>query len=272
MNVRTVKQGINLKKGFMPRVLLDSAFLGQGLPMVSKEELTAKIGCFPQVGVVWLVGGEIQVAEVVDFLNCPKDQSWQRLDSAKLSGGFNGYCTGSVTMDVAGHLKIGFVATAGIGGVDRQGKACSDILALAAYHGLLVATAPKDILDLTATIDAWRALKVPLYGWERGQAADGFLFSGEPVALDGIFQPGISREQGLLLCPIRHEWRLQNSNILNACLKIADRTPIGESPHPAVNAYLAEVTGGLTSRLQLDALCHNIRVALQLAAGPEAGR
>jgi len=266
MNIRMRKNKfkINIKKDLDPKVLIDSAFLGQGMPMVKKEEILAKIGQFPHVGVVWFAEGALWVAEPEDFFNWPKDESWQRLDSAKLGGGFNGYCTGSVSMDVAADIGVGLVVTAGIGGVDRQGKACSDIPSLAAYPGLLVATAPKDILDLSATIDAWRALKVRLYGWQTDRA-DGFLFCKKPVILDRVFPDKKNENKGLLLCPIAHELRLQDLSILDDCCRIAEERPAGESPHPAVNAYLAKVTGGKASYIQLEALRHNIEIALQVA-------
>jgi pseudouridine-5'-phosphate glycosidase len=251
---------VNVRQNLKPKVLLDSAFPGQGLPMISQEELIDKIGNFPDVGVVWLAAGEIQVGTIADFLACPKDESWRRLDSAKVGSGYNGYCTGSVTMDVARELGVGFVATAGIGGVDWNGKVCSDIPALADYPGLLVATAPKDILDLRATVAAWRKYKVPVYGW-RTDRADGFLFSLGQEILDGVYK---NEARGLLLCPIKHELRLRDQNILEACRKIGLETPAEQSPHPLVNAYLAEVTDGLASRLQLDALLNNITIALQL--------
>lgn len=251
---------VNVRQNLQPKVLLDSAFPGQGLPMISKDELIDKVGSFPHVGVVWLAAGEIQVSTIADFLACPKDQSWRRLDSAKVDSGYNGYCTGSVTMDVARELGVGFVATAGIGGLDWKGKVCSDIPSLADYPGLLVATAPKDILDLRATIAAWRKFKVPVYGWKTDRA-DGFLFSLQPETLDGVYK---NEKRGLLLCPIKHELRLKDQNILEACRKIGFETPAEQSPHPLVNAYLAEVTDGLASRLQLDALLHNIATALQI--------
>lgn len=253
---------VNVRQNLQPKILLDSAFLGQGLPMISREELMDRVGRFSQVEVVWLAAGEIQVGTIADFLGQTRDKSWRRLDSIKVAGGYNGYCTGSVTMDVAGEIGVDFVATAGIGGVDARGKVCSDIPALAAYSGLLVATAPKDILDLKATIASLRSFKVQVYGWE-SERADGFLFSRQPENLDGVYNYN-KEKSGLLLCPIQHELRLKDQNILQACRKIGLETPPERSPHPAVNAYLAEVTGGLASRLQLDALLHNITVALRI--------
>jgi pseudouridine-5'-phosphate glycosidase len=251
---------VNVRQNLQPKILLDSAFLGQGLPGINREELMDSVGRFSHVGVVWLAAGEIQVGTIVDFLGHTQDKSWRRLDSCKVAGGYNGYCTGSVTMDVAGEIGVDFVATAGIGGVDARGNVCSDIPALAAYSGLLVATAPKDILDLKATIASLRSFKVHVYGWE-SERADGFLFSQQPENLDGLYN---KEKSGLLLCPIQHELRLKDQSILQACRKIGLQTPPEHSPHPAVNAYLAEVTGGLASRLQLDALLHNITVALRI--------
>lgn len=39
---------VNVRQNLKPKVLLDSAFPGQGLPMISQEELIDKIGAVVQ--------------------------------------------------------------------------------------------------------------------------------------------------------------------------------------------------------------------------------
>ncbi len=106
--------------------------------------------------VTWLQKGRIILGSIKDFLGY-KDQneSWRRIDGLNLyegsKEGVNGFLTASAAMAVARDLGCPIVVSAGIGGIGDiiEEPLCYDLPALAKTAITLVATSPKDMLNIT---------------------------------------------------------------------------------------------------------------------------
>ncbi len=261
------------KKGF----LVETALLGQGLISISNAQIMAK---WPEDALVaWMQNGEIIIRSIEKFLVWrEKSANWQRVDGLTLqtgmNAGFNAFLTASATMVVAWQSGYPIVVTAGMGGIgDIIGeRLCYDLPALAKTEITLVATSPKDMLDIPTTIDWLHNNGVLTYGVGT-EFCDGYVFSGHKTKLrqsllkDGGYslRPG----HNLLLNPIPHEKRLTSPDFLKAAIqagKLAEEN--GQPYHPAANRRLDELSQGWSSQIQFDSLLANIAVARNIRVTP----
>ena len=120
------------------------------------------------------------------------------------------------------------------------------------------------MLDIPATIEWLRNADVRMLGC--GSAAcTGYVFNGEPVALDGEWNGEKCAPRTLILRGIAPELRLKDRDVLARAVaegKEAERA--GRYYHPTVNAALDRMSGGYSSKIQLDSLISNVRFAAKL--------
>ena len=148
---------------------------------------------------------------------------------------------------------------------------CPDLPALCQIPVALIATSPKDMLDIPATLAWLQARGVHLAGPD----CTGYLFVRPPVALE---LPGtavetaaqvrqLTQDGGLLLLqPIPAAQRITDRSILEAAMAAGRAAEdAGAYYHPAANGEIDRRTGGVSSQIQLVSLQENIRLAASLA-------
>lgn len=254
------------------KFLAETALLTHGLRSVSQEELQ-RAWPFHQPCLAWVDHGQIQVGTMEEYLpfRSRADQvsriDCDRLDQA-LADGESGALTASGTMAVCQRMGISLAVSCGIGGIGdiRGEELCPDLPALVRYDVALLATAPKDMLDMPAT-----------FGWlwqhgvhTAGPECTGYLFRSAHIAIDESLSDYGSAEaiqkavqRGLLLLqPIPEEERVADLSILSAAIFAGKQAEAsGAYYHPAVNGEIDRRTNGESSRMQLCSLIANIRLA-----------
>jgi pseudouridine-5'-phosphate glycosidase len=251
--------------------LIETALLTHGLTATSNEELLKQMPAeFPWL--VWVDKGKITLGGIADFLPF-RNRATEliRIDGIKLEEAcakkMSGALTASGTMAVAAKWGVSMAVTAGMGGLDNPegGQVCNDLTALTSLPVTLIATSPKDMLDINATIKWLTSRDITVLGNDR-DVCDGYVFVGEKVKLTGKFAEKISNyERTLILNGIKSEKRIQDREILTqAVAKGIEAKAKGQFFHPAVNAALDEATEGKSGRIQLESLIANIYLAASL--------
>lgn len=252
--------------------LIETALLTHGVTAISNEELLNHMPLeFPWL--VWVDKGKITLGGIADFLPFRKRANdLIRIDQAKLAEAcanrLSGALTASGTMAVAAKWGLPMAVTAGMGGIDNPegGQICNDLTALASLPVTLIATSPKDMLDITVTIEWLTSHGVKVLGNDR-DVCDGYVFVGEKVKLSGRLTGSISiGERMLILNAIPPDKRIQNREILTQSVaKGVEAKAKGQFFHPSVNAALDEATHGKSGRIQLESLIANIYLAASLS-------
>ena len=253
--------------------LMETALLTHGLSSISDEELSA-VWPWSEPRLVWLERGQICHGSMADFLPFRQRsreliridrQSLARARREKLSGAL----TASGTMAVAEEMSVHFAVSAGIGGIGQivGEELCADLPALVETDIVLVATSPKDVVDIPATVAWLMNHGVHILG-RNSASCDGFMFRRDPVALSGRLTAGsLIRPHTLLLSAIDPAKRLNHEGILPAAVaagRAAERE--GRAFHPAANQMIDRLSDGLSSRLQLASLIDNGSWAEKLTA------
>lgn len=249
--------------------LAETALLTHGLTTISNEELLQQFpGDFD--GLVWVEQGEIRTGNIVSYLSVrDRGAEFKRIDGNSLEEacqtGLSGALTASGAMAVAAKLGVPLVVTAGMGGIDliNPERVSHDLAALASLPVSLIATAPKDMLDLAASVNWLRTHGVKVLG-NGGDVCDGFVFLREQVKLSGRYSGTIPAKGGsLVLNPIPLELRIGEQEILRQAIARGEEArQAGQLFHPAVNKCLDELTGGRSGQLQLQSFISNIELAL----------
>lgn len=279
--------------GIWPPIYIETALLGMGLPSISNQQMlddwSAKPAglpgqAMPRPGInpdkqsaaesylVWLEKGEVILGDLPRFLSVRANPAMQRIDGNELATAqanhSSGFLTASAVMRLArpgGAITV----TAGMGGI-RGAHKSDDLHCLTRLPVLLIAAAPKDVLDLSATLQYLIRQGTRVSGWQVSQC-DGFLFQHPPVEVPTLKRlADVCGNQGnagsLILNPLPAGERLTDENMLpealQAGLAAKDR---GESFHPAVNAALDRLSNGLSSMMQLRALLQNIHLAVKIS-------
>lgn len=249
-----------------PAFLVESCLLTFGLVSVGEAALAEswRAAGLGEAHICWVRCGEITVGTMEEYLpfraSRPRGKfAADGLDAA-LSSKLSGALTASGTMEACRRLGVPCAVSAGIGGIgDVKGEElCPDLPAA------LVCTSPKDMLDIPATIGWLRDAGVRVLGC--GSAAcTGYVFNGEPVALDGEWNGERCAPHMLIMRGIAPELRLKNRGILASAVakgKAAEKA--GRYYHPTVNAALDRMSSGYSSKIQLDSLIDNVRFAAAL--------
>ena len=255
-----------------PAFLVESCLLTFGLVSVSEAALAEswRAAGLDRAPLCWIKDGEITVGTMEEYLpfRASRPSGKFALDDidAALAGRLSGALTASGTMEVCRRLGVRCAVSGGIGGIgDVKGEElCPDLPALRDLPVALVCTSPKDMLDIPATIGWLRNAGVRTLGC--GSAVcTGYVFNGEPVALDGEWNGEKCAPRTLILRGIAPELRLKDRDVLARAVaegKEAERA--GRYYHPTVNAALDRMSGGYSSKIQLDSLVSNVRFAAKL--------
>lgn len=250
------------------RVLVETALLGQGLVSISDRDISKAwnswAGC-EEVYPVWMENGQIVSGGIEEFLALRRRGGLVRVTGGTLEWAARNRADGCLT--ASGVMRLmspdDIAVTAGMGGI-RGERVSDDLLCLAQLDVRLVASAPKDVFDIAATIAYLRENGVVI-NCESG-VCDGFLFYHSPLDME-VGQPRdlIDRSRGVLyLQPLEPSYRIENRELLAKAVREGEEAERQGLPfHPAVNAALDRMTGGLSSRAQLHALLSNIGKALQ---------
>ncbi len=257
--------------------VVETALLGQGLVSVSSKQIKR---LWPVDALVtWLQQGRIVLGSIIEFLDY-KDRtvSWKRLDGLTLyegmKAGADGFLTASATMAVAQDLGCPIVVSAGIGGLGDiiEERLCYDLPALAKTEITLVATSPKDMLDIPETIGWLHKNGVKTFGVDT-EDCDGYVFIGQKTELMHALSCNdlglIVQGHNLILNPIPHEKRFQNFGYLREAIKagkLAEQN--SDHYHPAANRRLDELSQGRSSFIQLESLIANIAIARNITVWP----
>ena len=255
-----------------PAFLVESCLLTFGLVSVGEAALAEswRAAGLGEAPICWVRGGEITVGTMDEYLpfraSRPRGKfAADGLDAA-LASKLSGALTASGTIEACRRLGVPCAVSAGIGGIgDVKGEElCPDLPALRDLPAALVCTSPKDMLDIPATIGWLRGAGVRVLGC--GSAVcTGYVFNGEPVALDGEWNGEKCAPHTLILRGIAPELRLKNRDILARAVaegKAAEQA--GRYYHPTVNAALDRMSDGYSSKIQLDSLIDNVRFAAEL--------
>ena len=255
--------------------LIESALLTHGLISISNGEMEK---AWPQGvdRIAWVDQGRIQTGGMEAFLPFrSRAKELLRIDCQSLEQacreGLSGALTASGTMALCAKWGVPLAISCGIGGIgDIQAeKLCPDLPALAEIPVTLLATAFKDMLDIPASITWLRSHGVRILGVET-ESCTGYLFQGEPVALDGALKGELlpPRGQGLLLLnPIPSEKRVADIRLLQAGIQAGkDAEARGKYYHPAANAAFDRLTQGRSSWIQLNAIVANAVLAKRLTS------
>jgi pseudouridine-5'-phosphate glycosidase len=251
------------------QLLAETALLTHGLTTISNDKLRER---FPEnfSGLVWVDQGEIVTGNIDSFIPF-RDRGTEllRIDSGMLDQALenksSGALTASGTIAVAAKWGVPLVVTAGMGGIDKTEASpmSNDLTALAIFPVSLIATAPKDMLNLPATVNWLKDHGIKVLGNDR-DVCDGFVFIGETVKLSGKYTGTIPVQGGVLvLNSISPKRRFTDKRILDQAMARGEEARRnGQLFHPAVNKTLDELTGGRSGEMQLQSFIDNIHLAL----------
>ena len=256
--------------------LAETALLTRGLASIKPEAL-ATAWPFDTPVLVWVEQGKIIRGTLQDYLPFrAKAADLPRLDCdilpQVLKTGGSGSLTASGTMAVCEMLQIPLAVTCGMGGIGQihAEQLCADLPALARYPVALIASSPKDMLDIPATLQWLTDHGVHIAGPD----CSGWVFRRSPIPLpespaDYPDQQAIvhaARNGGLLLLnPIAEDRRITDHSILDRAIAAGKRAEAaGGDYHPAANAEIHRLTGGYSACLQLEAFVDNLRLASSL--------
>lgn len=251
--------------------LIETALLTHGLHSVSDEELR-RLWDPEEKSIVWLEKGKIKIGGIEEYIPFRRRAeeisriSFDTLDEA-MSNQIDGALTASATMLAAEREGIRLAVTSGMGGISEiEGeKICPDLFAIRDRKVVLIATAPKDVVDTKRTLEWFKKEKIAVYGRFKPYF-NGFMIIGEAYRLDGVWKGEFPQAPMLLLNPIAEEDRIRDNGIIEKAKTFAEEAQKrGESYHPAANQYLDIATGGRSSKLQLEQLIKNIQWAKELS-------
>jgi hypothetical protein len=143
-----------------------------------------------------------------------------------------------------------------MGGIgDIKGKElCPDLPALCRLPVTLIATSPKDMLDIKATIEWLISNNVTVLGY-KSNLCSGFMFNGDKVKLSGAYDGNFFHNKTLLLREIPTKKRLKNLKIIELAIKAGkEAEEKGMYYHPAANSLIDKLSNGISSLLQLESL------------------
>lgn len=251
--------------------LIETALLTHGLYSISDEELVT-LWDPEEKNIVWIEKGKIKIGGIEEYIPFRKRQqevvrvSYDKLDEA-IDNKMDAALTASATMLVAQREGIKLAITSGMGGIgDIEGeRICPDLYAIRDLKVVLIATSPKDVVDIKKTLKWLKSENIAVYGHFKSYL-NGFMVVGEEYELDGVWSGVCTKAPMLLLNPIDEEERIKDVGIVENAKSFARKAQKkGEAYHPAANKFLDMSTEGRTSRLQLIQLIKNIQWARELS-------
>ena len=260
---------MNVQYGF----LVESALLTHGLLGISNEEM---LTTWPEdiKNIAWMDNGEIVIGSMAEFIEFRKRAAdYKRVNRGNfqecVDNRLSGALTASGTMEVCRRMGIGIAVTCGMGGFSKGAaeESCADLDALAEIPVVLIATSPKDMLDVRGSLEWLYEHGVTVTG-VCSENCTGYLFCSTDVALDGgSAEPDkiVVEAPMLILQKIPEEKRIVDMMILERAIekgKMAEAE--GKYFHPAVNGEIDRLTSGYSARIQLDSIIENAQLAEKL--------
>ena len=256
------------------RFLVESALLSHGLASVTDEDLLCAWP-FSEQNIAWVEEGAIKIGGIRQFLCFRSDAgSANRIDCnflpTALSQGFTGALTASGTMAVCEKVGISLAVTCGIGGICdiKAEKLCPDLPALEKIPVGLISSGPKDMIDVPATFE-WLAEHGVLVCSASQAHYTGYIFKSTNVPMHRLELADIAlrqKEPLLIVNPIPDEKKIKDLAILKAGVAAGKKAEEeGKYYHPAASSEFDRLTNGLSSKIQLDALVSNVKMAQKLA-------
>jgi len=257
--------------GNKPPFLIETALLTHGLRSMDDQLLIEKWS--PDTGcLTWVEKGIIRLGNIIEYIPF-RNRSAEliRIDcftlEEALAEGLSGALTASGTMSVCAKLGISLAVTCGMGGIGdiRDELISPDLPALNDLPVALIATSPKDMLDIQSTI-TWLIDKgVRVYG-RYTSSCTGFMFKHDPISVTGVYGGEQSHKKMLLLNEIPIEKRLSDTSILPRAIAAGKEAEAqGRYYHPAANNMIDLLSEGKSSCLQLDSIIANAKWAQLLS-------
>ena len=248
----------------MKEYLVESALLAHGLKSISNKQLLS-VWKSTVEHIAWVEKGKICIGNIQNFCEFrSKASTYGRINyfnfENSLREGKTGCLTASGVIKVCEFLNIPIVVTCGIGGImsENTEKICHDIEAMAKSSVSLVATAPKDMFSLEATMKGLKKKNIQVVGIDKDYC-NGYIFAREKVKLDRKWNGEALQEKTLYLKEISDEKKLEDSKILEEAYYYGkEQEKRGHLFHPAVNGKIDEITKGQSSEIQLESLWENV--------------
>lgn len=253
--------------------LVESALLMHGLPGISNEEM---LEAWPEdiENITWMNNGEVVIGSMAEFLEFRKGAAdYMRINSGNFQecsdkGSFGAF-TASGTMEACRRMGIGIAVTCGMGGFrkDAAEESCADLEAIAEMPVALIATSPKDMFDVRASLEWLYEHDVTVAG-VGSKNCTGYLFKSADVALNGGRVESdkiVVKTPMLILQKIPEEKRIGDMTILDRALEKGKKAECeGRYFHPTVNGEIDRLTSGYSAGIQLDSIIKNAQLAKEL--------
>ncbi|CAK7086864.1 pseudouridine-5'-phosphate glycosidase [Tissierella sp.] len=245
------------------KFLVETALLTHGLKSIDNETLV-ELWPWEHKCIAWVDKGEVVIGNIKEFIGFRnRAEELIRIDKdifiESCNNGISGALTASGTMMAAKEKGIHIAVTAGIGGIgDIVGEElCADLPAIATMDVTLIATSPKDVIDIEGTIKWLLEHNVSIWGKDT-DTIYGFMLTGKPIKITGKYNGQPLKGRTLLLNPIPHEMRLKDLTIIEKAKNAGkEAEEIGKYYHPAANAMIDRLSFGKSSELQLKSLIEN---------------
>jgi pseudouridine-5'-phosphate glycosidase len=276
-------------------VALETTIVVHGLPAPVNLEVAAECeaavrasGSVPAT--IGLLGGRVVVGltsnEVAQLAE--PDRHAAKLSARDLgvavAAGCDGATTVAGTIAVARRAGIDVMATGGLGGVHRDAQLSfdesADLVALARYQVLVVASGVKSILDIGATLERLDTLGVPVVGLgtnrfpgfyrrDSGHQLD-WSVPDAPAAARAFLTHRYFSPTGMLVAnPIDAERELSSDlhdrALADALEKARDLGVTGKDVTPVLLAEFARSTAGLSVQVNRDLVVANASLAGEVA-------
>jgi pseudouridine-5'-phosphate glycosidase len=276
-------------------VALETTIVVHGLPAPVNLEVAAECeaavrasGSVPAT--IGLLGGRVVVGltsnEVAQLAE--PDRHAAKLSARDLgvavAAGRAGATTVAGTIAVARRAGIDVMATGGLGGVHRDAQLSfdesADLVALARYQVLVVASGVKSILDIGATLERLDTLGVPVVGLgtnrfpgfyrrDSGHQLD-WSVPDAPAAARAFLAHRYFSPTGMLVAnPIDAERELSSDlhdrALADALEKARDLGVTGKDVTPVLLAEFARSTAGLSVQVNRDLVVANASLAGEVA-------
>lgn len=275
------------------KVALESTVITHGLPRPVNLEIAREMQAAVRAGgaepcMLAVLAGRIQAGltemELADLAarQGVRKCSLRDLPLMQLTGEYGG-TTVSATLFLALREGIPVFATGGIGGVHR-GEAVdisADLPALAQWPGTVVCAGAKSILDLPKTRERLETDGVTVLGWqteefpafyarESGLAVDQRVETAAEVAAIMKARDRLKLRQSILVTvPCPAEAALPAKEMMSAVSEAEEAAAIlgirGKELTPFLLNRLAEATAGRSLAANRALLCHNARIAAEIA-------
>lgn len=208
------------------------------------------------------------------------------------AGGLSGATTVAATAFIAAKAGIRVFATGGLGGVHRGAidtfDESADLPILGQTPVCVVSAGVKSVLDIPATLERLETLSVPVVGYRTnhfpafwlpssGIELEWRVDSAADVARILIDQDLWGITSGLLVAnpvPADKAWnQADHDRILAEAFSRAERDGIrGKDVTPYLLDDIQRASGGVSLRVNLDVVRHNVAVAAQIATAYAARR